>query len=138
MEARGKHPGDPSAMATQVAALQPSRCREIIFGSKIERLLDWTEPIIRRICLEVWRRYHPRGLEMEDLCQEARIEVYLQAEHIIRARNPEALTATVVRRRAMKVVRKYTDRHTPLSDECSDEATADNPEKDFHSEHAPL
>lgn len=88
-------------------------------------MLDWAEPTIRRVCLEVWREFHPTGFEMEDLRQEGRIEVYLGTRRIMSARDPEAMTATLVRRRAIKAVKALSDRNAEPQPSHSTEDTAE-------------
>jgi len=70
---------------------------------------------------------------MEDLLQEGRIEVYLAARRIMAARDPEALIATIVRRRAIRAVYSLSDRypklqlHQPTDDDAETDA---EPESD--------
>jgi len=82
----------------------------VLSARKIEHLLDWAEPIIRRACRKVWRDKKPRGLELADLRQEARIAVFLAADQISTARRPAALTATIATREAYDAVRVLSTR----------------------------
>jgi len=112
MEARITRHGDPTAMtAVAELAVHPARpAGRVLSARKIEHLLDWAEPIIRRTCRDVWRETWPRGLELEDLFQEGRIAVFLAAERISRAMRPGALVTTIVRRQAYDAVRLLADR----------------------------
>ena len=119
-------------MATAIGAVSVPRRRDrrLLLRQAVERLLDWAEPIIKCVCRQVWREFHPTGFEMEDLLQEGRIEVYLGARRIMAARDPEAMTATVVRRRAIRVVQSLSDRNPKLqlhhaTDDDADDAEAE-------------
>jgi DNA-directed RNA polymerase specialized sigma24 family protein len=100
--------------ATGAVAVPRRRDRRPLLRHAVEHLLDWAEPIVKRVCREVWREFRPTGFELEDLFQEGRIEVYLGARRIMAARDPEAMTATIVRRRAIKAVHSLSDRYPKL------------------------
>ncbi|MBM3475829.1 MAG: hypothetical protein FJX75_21385 [Armatimonadetes bacterium] len=121
------------ATATGAVDVPRRRDRRLLLRRAVEHLLDWAEPIIKCACRQVWREFHPTGLEMEDLLQEGRIEVYLAARRIMAARDPEALIATIVRRRAIRAVYSLSDRypklqlHQPTDDDAETDA---EPESD--------
>lgn len=98
--------------ATQVVRRAQGRTRSS-FARKIERLLDWAEPTIIRVCGEVWSELRPRSLEMEDLEQEGRIATFQFARQILSAADPEALLATIVRRRLRNAIRDFEPWDTP-------------------------
>ena len=132
METHERSTGDPGAMATaaETVSVPRRRDRRLLLRAAVERLLDWAEPIVKRVCREVWREFRPTGFEMEDLVQEGRIEVYLGARRVMAARDPEAMTATIVRRRAIKAVHSLSDRNPKLqlhhaTDDDADDAEAE-------------
>ncbi|MBM3497048.1 MAG: hypothetical protein FJX74_00095 [Armatimonadetes bacterium] len=115
-------------MATAVTTVSvPQRwSRRFSLASNIEHLLDWAEPIIRKTCREAWQHSPRRGYELADLHQEGRIEVFLGAERIMAAQDPAAMTATLVRRRALKAARSLSDRYSrPQRPKPTDQATDD-------------
>ena len=93
------------AQATIESPAWLRRCRRLLFASAIEHLLDWAEPTIRGVCLEVDGDLDPCGVELADLYQEGRIAVFEAAEEIMSAGDPQALVATVVRRRVRNALR---------------------------------
>jgi len=84
----------------------------VLSARNIEHMLDWAEPTIRRTCRDVWQRTKPRGLELEDLCQEGRIAVFLAADEISTARQPQSLVSTIVRRQAYDALRLHADKRS--------------------------
>lgn len=100
------------------------RGRRVSLARRIEHLIEWAEPIIRSVCGEVWRETNPQGLELEDLYQEGRIEVFQAAQKVLLADDPRALVAVVVRRRAFKAVRQLANWDTAAP---PDDAVASRP-----------
>jgi DNA-directed RNA polymerase specialized sigma24 family protein len=106
------------ATATRRVADETKRHRRFSYARKIEHLLDWAEPTIIRVCGEVWAELRPRSLEMEDLYQEGRIATFQFAREVLSASDPEALLATIVRRRVRNAIRDFDPWDTPvLADE---------------------
>ena len=93
------------AQVTMASSARPRRRRRLLFASAIEHLLDWAEPTIRGVCLEVDGDLDPCGVELADLYQEGRIAVFEAAAEIMSAQEPQALVATVVRRRVRNALR---------------------------------
>jgi len=112
MEARITRRGELTTM-TMVLDDSPCVVRQrprVLSERKIEHMLDWAEPIIRRCCRQVWQEVWPRGLELDDLFQEGRIAVFLAAEKISTCRRPHALVAAIVKRQAYDAIRMLADR----------------------------
>ncbi len=74
-----------------------------------------------RVCGEVWGELRPRSLEMEDLYQEGRIAAFQFAREILSAGDPEALLATIVRRRVRNAIRDFEPWDTPGEPQQEDE-----------------
>jgi DNA-directed RNA polymerase specialized sigma24 family protein len=95
------------SMAAKRVVQGTNRQRRFSYARKIEHLLDWAEPTIARVCGEMWGELQPRSLELEDLHQEGRIAAFQFAREIVSAGDPEALLATIVRRRVRNAIRDF-------------------------------
>jgi DNA-directed RNA polymerase specialized sigma24 family protein len=106
---------------TRRVVQQTNRLRRFSYARKIEHLLDWAEPTIIRVCGEVRAELRPRGLDIEDLYQEGRIATFQFAKEILLAGDPEALLATIIRRRVRNAIRDFEPWDTPAQTEKEDE-----------------
>ena len=105
--------------AVQSASVQQRPRGRFLSARAIEQMIEWAEPIVSRVCQEVWREMRPQGLQLADLKQEGRIAVFEAAQQIASAQSPRAMAKIVIRRRAYNALRDLADcdpslpSHTP-------------------------